>query len=386
MNNLTGDKVIEYFSFLEKQIDNCLKKYNKTSLAYDMHNQMKKVVSAETRLIKKMSEEGEYLFVSLSDHGLPSANCINGALDTICELAKNDDHYSELAQTYQEGVHKLQSIGTNGSYRLPKKQEEFDPFEKYDASSGEKKSSFEISENEKGMIVLQYIQGVYVDGYDMHSKEFPAIIREGEITYCLMWNNLVCDVKGKLLVPQDPFQKETKAREKIFEDITRQFGFKKNDYSKEGRKGIGWRSKLPDDYSKFIASGTNVRVSATTTILDELGQIYKQKVVIEGIKTDKLKEFLEFNYVPFKNDPKKSPNHNEIKKINEDLTLGLILGDGRQIGQISYAPPHFTIQMDMYSGEKTHFNLDNITITIKGSEIDNGEIRDSLLKTLDERI
>jgi hypothetical protein len=346
MTTLEKEELFEYLGHLEFELKKRTNESEKDSLQYLIHNQMINLIGSEKDFLRKFYSNGTKPILSISPNGLPSVASLRPDLEKMCELSSEDQSFIDISQKYIRGKEN-KDIQSNYVYVCKDDYlKELNNLEKEKLLS---KTNFSINETEDGRFELSLREDLFLKGYDKYSKEFPVLTREGKIQYHVVWNRLIDNIEENFLVPNNALilnGKDLTRGEKFLGNIEKYYLFNKADYkSFKGRMPLLFLGNwVPNNYSEFLAAGTNSRVEVTKNILETLSNIFGKEVGLQKLGKSDLENVLAFANIPFKNAPKATPEiadfeeKGSLYKIPRKFDL-IYNSDTKKIGEIIYNMP-----------------------------------------------
>ncbi len=398
MTTLIGNEVFEYLSYLDLELGKKIPEASNGDFSCIMHRQMRGIIDAEKTFLRYVNSTGTRPVLSISPDGLPSVASLNPDLEKMCELSESEKSLGEISRGFRKGIKGKNNDGEDRQSYAPVSGKEYAvELKRYTPEQLNSQIGFAVSETDDGKFELAMREDLYLKGYDLRSREFPVLIREGRAQYHVVWNRLIenCEesfyVSNTALVLQG---KIAKPRTKIFDDISKFYSFNRKDYKPFSKRipFFGVRNWRPGNYAQFLSAGTRARVAITNNILETIGGALGRQVNLKGFRRNDLERVLAFSEVPFKNAPQTTPKEEDLFEMEIDINKDkakrvkskfptafyLVYGAGAEkVGDIEYHLPMDKIHIchGSYGGtwREDRFTLGAISLNILGSAISNEE-------------
>jgi len=379
-----GGQLLNYIEHIEKSLDNLIFEYGSNSIQFHMHAQMLNVFQAQKTLFQQYGTSNSKDYMPIMRSGLPSVDALNSNLEKICRLTRKNPDFKIIAARMKKGLTGKNKGKSKHIYTLVSENDfnlEFENFKGFELLS---QKGFQLSQTEKGELVLDFKEDIFVDAPDEISKKFPALIREGKVTYKMAWKKLIDEFEVSYFLPNTSLvlQENTiESEEKNFDDICRTYKFRSSHYNMYIPPFSYWSPKMIN-YAKFLASGQRARMASTTDILNKLSETYEQKVVLKDVKEEAMNDILKFSDVPFENAPETAPSAKELKELNISTKFDLMLESGSiNIGTLDFTLPG-VYQVSAYIGTVSRFLKGHMSLKIFGGSVGNETQYKTLQKSL----
>jgi len=391
MTTLIDNELFEYLSHLESEVGKRVSTTPEGSLQNLAHSQMREIILAEREFLKYINSNGTQPVLSISPNGLPSVASLNPDLEKICELAEHETSFGDVAQRFKKGMKGKNRSEEGRLYTSVSEKEWSKELENRGEEKLQTQIGFAVSETEDGKFEISIREDIHLQGYDLYSKEFPVLIREGKMRYHVVWNRIIDDPEQIFYIPNTSSILQGRTitpSKKVFDDFQRTYEFRKKDYKHSGERmpWMFWRSWTPKNYAQFLNSGNGARVAITNSILEILRESLGKQINLRGVGKNDLEVTLAFSSIPFANAPQTTPKEEDLYQVDKEgdivssrfpTTFDLVFSKGAEkVGTVEYFLPRSTIHFchGSYGGryrEGYEFALGKLKLHILGSAISN---------------